>query len=58
VDTALAWVRGFTSTQKALERLERSADAISRLGELMAEHLTGDGVWFDSGAWIVSARLR
>ena len=60
VDTALAWVHGFSSTRDALERLDHSAaaDAESRLRALMTEHLTADGVWFDSGAWIVSARLR
>ena len=57
-ETALAWVRGFTSTREALERLERPTDAVDRLRELMAEHRTGDGVWFDSRAWIVTARLR
>jgi SAM-dependent methyltransferase len=57
-DTAVAWVRGFSSTKKALERLEPAADAVGRLRELMAEHRTGDGVWFDAGAWIVRASLR
>ncbi len=58
VDTALAWIRGFTSTEQALERLDPAAaeEALSRLRALMAEHLTGDGVWFSSGAWIVTAR--
>lgn len=58
VDTAVAWVRGFTSTKKALGRLEPAADAVGRLRELMAQHRTGDGVWFDSAAWIVSAFRR
>lgn len=58
VDAGLAWVRGFSSTKYALERMDRSAaeEALSRLRELMAQHLRGDGVWFDSGAWIVAAR--
>jgi hypothetical protein len=30
--------------------------ALSRLRETLAEHLSGDGVWFDSSAWIVTAR--
>jgi SAM-dependent methyltransferase len=58
VDTALAWIRGFSTTRKALERLDPPAaeEALSRLRALMAEHLTGDGVWFASSAWIVTAR--
>jgi SAM-dependent methyltransferase len=58
VDVALGWVRGFSSTKQALERLESPADALDRLRELMAEHRSGDGVWFDAGAWIVTARVR
>jgi SAM-dependent methyltransferase len=59
-DAALAWVGGFTSTKNALERLDDAgaADTLGRLRGLMAEHLSGDGVWFDSGAWIVTARVR
>ena len=30
--------------------------ALGRLREMLAGHLSGDGVWFDSRAWIVSAR--
>jgi SAM-dependent methyltransferase len=58
VDTALAWICGFSTTRKALERLDPPAaeEALSRLRALMAEHLTGDGVWFASSAWIVTAR--
>jgi hypothetical protein len=56
VDAALGWVGGFTSTRKALDRLESPEEAVSGLRDLMAEHLSADGVWFDSAAWIVSAR--
>lgn len=58
VDAALGWVGGFTSTREALERLDPSAaeEALSRLRALVAEHLGGDGVWFDSSAWVVTAR--
>jgi hypothetical protein len=58
VNTALAWVRGFTSTKQALKRLDRPAteQAISRLRQTLAQHLSADGVWFDSSAWIVTAR--
>jgi hypothetical protein len=30
--------------------------ALGRLREMLAAHLADDGVWFDSRAWIVSAR--
>jgi SAM-dependent methyltransferase len=58
VAAALAWIRGFTSTEKALERLDPPAaeDALSRLREVTSEHLRDDGVWFESTAWIVTAR--
>jgi SAM-dependent methyltransferase len=60
VDTALGWVRGFASTKAALQRLDPSAagEALDRLRGLMAEHLGGDGVWFASAAWIVTAGHR
>ncbi|HEY7102585.1 MAG TPA: methyltransferase domain-containing protein [Mycobacteriales bacterium] len=60
VESAVGWVGGFTSTKDALERLDESAaaDALGRLAALMAHHLGGDGVWFDSRAWIVRATLR
>jgi SAM-dependent methyltransferase len=60
VDTALAWVRGFASTDNTLQRLDPAAAeyALGRLRGLMAEHLRADGVWFDSRAWIVRASLR
>ena len=58
VNTALEWVRGFTSTKIPLERLDPVAaeHTLGRLRALMAGHLNGDGVRFDSGAWIVTAR--
>ncbi|MFC7274854.1 class I SAM-dependent methyltransferase [Paractinoplanes rhizophilus] len=49
--SALEWVGGFTSTAEAL----RKPGARERLRETLAAHLTGDGVWFDSRAWIVTA---
>lgn len=60
VDTALGWVRGFVATKAALQRLDPSAaeEALGRLHDLMAQHLGGDGVWFASAAWIVSAGHR
>src|ERR1700722_10413471 len=58
VTTALGWVRGFRCTSDGLDRLEPDAArrALGRLREMLAAHLSGDGVWFDSRAWIVSAR--
>jgi SAM-dependent methyltransferase len=58
VAAALAWVRGFTCTSEALKRLdpgtaERTAE---RLRDMLATHLSDDGVWFGSRAWLVTAR--
>ncbi|MES9604045.1 MULTISPECIES: class I SAM-dependent methyltransferase [Actinomadura] len=57
VDAALGWVRGFTSTSEALRRLgpDASARAVARLRETLSAHLDGDGVRFDSRAWIITA---
>jgi cyclopropane fatty-acyl-phospholipid synthase-like methyltransferase len=32
------------------------ARALGRLREVLATHVSGDGVWFDSRVWIVTAR--
>jgi SAM-dependent methyltransferase len=58
VDSALAWVRGFTSTSEALKRLDPAAAdrALGRLREALGAHLGDDGVWFNSRAWIVTAQ--
>jgi SAM-dependent methyltransferase len=58
VDFALELVLGLASTRDALSRLDRAAAdrALGRLREMLAAHLYGDGVWFDSRAWIVTAR--
>lgn len=55
---ALDFVLGFSNVCDALGRLDpalaqRGRD---RLRAVMAAHLAPDGVWFDSRAWIVSAR--
>jgi len=57
VATALDWVRGFASTREALERLDVTAadHATKRLRGMLADHLSNDGVWLDSRAWIVTA---
>jgi ubiquinone/menaquinone biosynthesis C-methylase UbiE len=55
---ALDWVRGFTCTSEVLKRLDpaAAARALGRLREALAAHLSDDGVWFNSRAWIVTAR--
>ena len=60
VAAALGWVRGFTCTSHALGRLDpaAAARATGRLREALAAHLSDDGVWFSSRAWIVTARRR
>jgi SAM-dependent methyltransferase len=57
VATALDWVRGFTCTNQALERLDSAAAAcaLERLREALAAHMSDGGIWFDSRAWIVTA---
>jgi len=58
VAAALDWVRGFACTSEVLNRLDpaAAARAAGRLREALAAHLSDDGVWFDSRAWIVTAR--
>ena len=57
VAAALDWVRGFTCTSEVLKRLDPAAAtrAVERLRQALAAHLSDDGVWFDSRAWIVTA---
>ena len=58
VDAALDWVRGFAFSRDVLSQLDPDAAALARgrLRETLAAHLSGDGVWFGSCAWIVTAR--
>ena len=60
VGAALDWVRGFASTTDVLGRLDpaAAARALGRLRDMLAAHMSGDGVWFDSRAWLVTARRR
>jgi hypothetical protein len=60
VAAALDWVRGFACTSEVLKRLDSAAAAraAGRLREARAAHLSDDGVWFNSRAWIVTARRR
>ncbi|MEU8843125.1 class I SAM-dependent methyltransferase [Streptomyces roseus] len=58
VAAALDWVRGFTCTSEALNRLDPAAAtrAVENLRAALAAHLGDDGVRFDSRAWLVTAR--
>jgi SAM-dependent methyltransferase len=58
VAAALDWIGGFASVSAALGEQEpdAAARAAGRLRAMLAEHLAGDGIWFDSRAWIVTAR--
>jgi SAM-dependent methyltransferase len=58
VAAAMDWVRGFAYTREVLKRLDpaAAARAVERLREALAAHLSDDGVWFNSRAWIVTAR--
>ncbi len=60
VAAALDWVRGFAYTSEALRGLDpaAAARAVQRLRAALAQHLGSDGVWFNSRAWIISARRR
>jgi SAM-dependent methyltransferase len=60
VATALDWVRGFTCTSEILNRLgpAAAARAVRRLREMLSAHLSDDGVWFNSCAWIITARRQ
>jgi hypothetical protein len=46
------------ATRDLLARFESAAAqrAVTRLRETLATHQTGDGVLFDSRAWIITAR--
>ena len=58
VDAALAWIMSVSSVTEMLGRMPPAAaeHAVSLIREMLTEHLRDDGVWFDSRAWIVSAR--
>jgi SAM-dependent methyltransferase len=60
VTAALHWVRSFSIVNDALQRIDPSSSqrVLERLNDALAAHARGDGVWFDSRAWIVSACRR
>jgi SAM-dependent methyltransferase len=57
VTAALEWVGGFTCTSEVLRRLDpaAAARAVERLRSALAAHLSDDGVWLPSRAWLVRA---
>lgn len=60
VAAALEWVGAFSCVRAVLQRLDPASTARARehLLQTLAAHAGGDGVWFDSRAWIVTARRR
>ena len=59
VSAALDFVQGFSTVQRMLAPLDPASAqrSLDRLREILAAHGGQDGVWFDSRAWIVTARL-
>jgi len=57
-DAAVDAVLALRITSDPLARLDadETERALDRLRSVMAEHSTTDGVWFDSRAWLVTAR--
>jgi hypothetical protein len=60
VAAALDWARGFACTAEMLKKLDpaAAAHAVGRLRAALAAHLSDDGVWFNSRAWIITAHRR
>jgi ubiquinone/menaquinone biosynthesis C-methylase UbiE len=58
VEAALAWVCGFSNVEQALRTLDPLSRerALERLCRMFAAHDSSQGVWFDSRAWLVTAR--
>jgi SAM-dependent methyltransferase len=54
----LDWVRGFSCTSEILTQLDPAAAALAlrRLCDTLSAHQAADGIWFDSRAWLVTAR--
>jgi SAM-dependent methyltransferase len=60
VAAALEWVSGFSFVSGVPQRLEPASSERARdqLRQMMTEHASGDGVWFDSRAWVITAIRR
>ena len=58
--TIMSWTSdaGAGRRPEVLNRLDSAAAAraLGRRREMLAAHMSGNGVWFDSRAWIVTAR--
>jgi SAM-dependent methyltransferase len=57
---ALAWVQGFRDVSDVLCRLDPDAvvHALGRLRDVLSAHMSDNGIWFGSRAWIVTARRQ
>jgi SAM-dependent methyltransferase len=58
VAAAFDWTCGFADVRTTLQQLDPAARerALARLGRTLEAHARNDGIWFDSRAWIVTAR--
>ncbi|MET4783309.1 methyltransferase domain-containing protein [Glaciihabitans sp. UYNi722] len=59
IGTALEWIGGFTCTSQTLRRLDPpgAQSMVTRLRQLLAAHMTDNGVWFNSSSWIITAEV-
>ena len=60
VEAAFDWIGRFQATREMLQSLDAASAERERerMREMLAKHYRGQGVWFDSRAWIVTARCR
>jgi SAM-dependent methyltransferase len=60
VESALDWIGQFQATRSTLQSLDAAATERewARLRKIATQHYRGDGVWFDSRAWIIRAHCR
>jgi SAM-dependent methyltransferase len=60
VASALGWIRGFASVNEIVQRLNSASTELilERLRQRLTARASGEGLWLDSRAWIVSATRR
>lgn len=60
VEAALDWIGQFQDTRATMRSMDDAGAAReqARLRRVVEQHRRDDGVWFDSRAWIVTARCR
>ena len=60
IEAAFDWIGRFQATRDMLQSLDAAAAERERqrIRETIARHYREDGVWFDSRAWIVTARCH